>query len=130
MNKIRTLIGCEDENIANTVANDLNKSKFVEVVGIANNGIDTLNQIVNLKPEVVFSQYYFNNLNGDQLLEKAKEKLKDELPYFYILEDDLSHSEIEKAYRLSDMKLSGIVTKPYAESAVAIMKEFKDRTIE
>ena len=59
MNKIRTLIGCEDENIANTVANDLNKSKFVEVVGIANNGIDTLNQIVNLKPEVVFSQYYF-----------------------------------------------------------------------
>ena len=59
MEKIRTLVAHNNDKIRNSIVNSINELDYIEVVGIANDGINTYNQIIDLEPEIVFSEYNY-----------------------------------------------------------------------
>ena len=70
--RIRTLIAHDDEKIRNNLIELLKRLDYVDVIGVATDGNDAYNKIVNLKPEMVFAQYDMHDINGLEVAIKAK----------------------------------------------------------
>lgn len=83
-------MGCPKDTIVNTIGN-LN---YVEIIGIAKDGVETYNKIVELKPGIVFSKFNFENMNGLDLMKSTKETLQKDLPIFNIIEDKIPDNEL------------------------------------
>ena len=125
MEKVRVVISHNDKNIANDIADTINQLEYAEVVGIATNGEQTYNQIVDLKPNVVFSKYYEDGMNGLELIKLSKEQLKDEMPIFNIISDNhITDSDVIKMYQEIGNKLSALVTEPVIDDVVNIMRKY------
>lgn len=125
MSKIRILVAHNDEEIRNTIVNSISKLDYVDVVGITSEGKETYNKIVELKPEMVFSKYNFDNMNGLDLIKKSKEVLEKELPIFNIIVDEISDKELKETLNISNNKINALVRKPYNDRAVEIMEVYK-----
>ena len=91
MEKIRTVVAHNDEEIRNAIINSISNLEYIEVVGTASDGIDAYNKIVDLKPEIVFSKYNYNDMSGLELIKKTKEKLQDNFPSFNTIEIGRAH---------------------------------------
>ena len=62
MKKIRTLIAHNDVNITNDIVKAIENLEYVDIVGTANDGKETYNKIIDLKPEMVFAKYNMENI--------------------------------------------------------------------
>ncbi len=125
MEKVRVVISHNDKNITNDIANTINQLEYAEVVGIATNGEQTYQQIVDLKPQVVFSKYYVDGMNGLELMKLSKEQLKEDMPTFNIIDDNhITDSDVMKMYQEIGNKLSSLVTEPVVEDVVNIMQKY------
>lgn len=125
MEKIRTFIAHEDENIKNEILQSVDSLDFVEIVGTATNGIETYNKIVELEPEIVFSKYNFSNMAGLELMRKTKDKLQDKFPVFNTI-GEIPDNELMEAVKITGDKLNACVRKPYDGSAKNIITEYKE----
>lgn len=125
MEKVRVVISHNDKNITNDIANTINQLEYAEVVGIATNGEQTYQQIVDLKPQVVFSKYYVDGMNGLELMKLSKEQLKEDMPTFNIIDDNhITDSDVMKMYQEIGNKLSSLVTEPVINDVVNIMQKY------
>ena len=125
MEKVRVVISHNDKNITNDIANTINQLEYAEVVGIATIGEQTYQQIVDLKPQVVFSKYYVDGMNGLELMKLSKEQLKEDMPTFNIIDDNhITDSDVMKMYQEIGNKLSSLVTEPVVEDVVNIMQKY------
>ena len=125
MDKIRTFIAHDDEKIKNAIVQTVDSLEFVEIVGTAKDGIETYNKIVELKPEMVFAKYNFNNMTGLDLIRKTKDKLQDEFPVFNTI-GEIPDNELMEAVKITGDKLNAAVRKPYDGSAKNIIEEYKE----
>lgn len=125
MDKIRTFIAHDDEKIKNAIVQTVDSLEFVEIVGTAKDGIETYNKIVELKPEMVFAKYNFNNMTGLDLIRKTKDKLQDEFPVFNTI-GEIPDNELMEAVKITGDKLNAAVRKPYDGSAKNIIQEYKE----
>lgn len=126
MNKIRTLVAHNDEKVRNVIINSIKDLEYVDIVATANDGMDTYNKIINLKPEIVFSEYNFETMSGIDLMIKSKEVLNNDIPVFNMITDGLPENEIEKAYGIVGRKLNALIAQPYEEKVATIMQEYKE----
>ncbi len=125
MEKVRVVISHNDKNITNDIANTINQLEYAEVVGIATNGEQTYQQILDLKPQVVFSKYYVDGMNGLELMKLSKEQLKEDMPTFNIIDDNhITDSDVMKMYQEIGNKLSSLVTEPVINDVVNIMQKY------
>lgn len=124
MNKIRTLIAHNDEIIKNEIVDSIKDLEFVEIVGTANCGKETYEKIINLKPEMVFTEYNFDNMNGLEIMEKSKEVLKNDMPIFNMIVDDIADNELIKMIEVSKNNLNALVRRPYKDRAISIMNDY------
>ena len=124
MNKIRTLIAHNDEIIKNEIGDSIKDIEFVEIVGTANCGKETYEKIINLKPEMVFTEYDFDNMNGLEIMEKSKEVLKNDMPIFNMIVDDIADNELIKMIEVSKNNLNALVRRPYKDRAIIIMNDY------
>ena len=109
--KIRTLVAHNDINVRNNIVRAIKTLNFVDVVGTANSGIETYNKIVDLKPEMVFTKYAMDNMNGIDLIKCSKEKLQDKIPVFnMIIDNNVQENEIDKMYDIIGRKLNSIIS--------------------
>ena len=83
--KIRTLIAHNDINITNKIVDAIKKLDFVDIVGTAKDGTETYHKIVDLKPEMIFTKYAMDNMNGLDLVKSSKEKLENNIPIFNMI---------------------------------------------
>ena len=127
MHKIRTLIAHNDEEVRNTIVNAIEKMKDVEIVGTTIEGKETYQKILELKPELIFTQYNFENMSGLELMKQSKEKLQDDLPIFNIIVDEIPHNELKEALNITDDKINALVRKPYYNRVVEIMEVYKNK---
>lgn len=125
MEKIRTVVAHNDENIRNSIINSISNLEYIEVVGTASDGIDTYNKIVDLKPEIVFSKYNYNDMSGLELIKKTKEKLQDSFPSFNTI-GEIPDSELMEAIHITGNKLNACVMQPYDGTAKDIVKAYKE----
>lgn len=113
MEKIRTLIAHNDENVTNNIINTMKNLDYVEVVGTANNGKETYNKIVDLKPEVVFAKIDMEHMSSIEIIKKSKEDLKDNVPVFnFITTENVSNEYMKEAYNIIGRNLNSFVTEP------------------
>lgn len=126
--RIRTLIAHDDEKIRNNLIELLKRLDYVDVIGVATDGNDAYNKIVNLKPEMVFAQYDMHDINGLEVAIKTKKNTNIEIPIFNIFDDknDISESELEKTINIIGNKLNALIQEPYENRVQDIIKDYKE----
>ena len=100
---------------------------YVEVVGTANNGKETYNKIVDLKPEVVFAKIDMEHMSSMEIIKKSKEDLKDNIPVFnFITTENVSDEYMKEAYNIIGRNLNSFVTEPVNHREIDnIMENYK-----
>ncbi len=126
--KIRTLIAHSDIKIIDNIVNNMKKLNYIDIIDVSSDGKDTLNKIVNLKPEMVFAEYNFSTMDGFDIIKHSKEKLDKNIPIFnMIVDNNFEEDNIDKMYDLIGNKLNCIIPEQTSiERAVDIMKDYKE----
>ena len=127
MKKIRTLIAHNDVNITNDIVKAIENLEYVDIVGTANDGKETYNKIIDLKPEMVFAKYNMENMNGFEIAKSSKEKLENNVPIFnMIIDNNVKEEEIDKIYDMIGNKLNSLITEPISNNIVNIINDYKE----
>ena len=127
MKKIRTLIAHNDVNITNDIVKAIENLENVDIVGTANDGKETYNKIIDLKPEMVFAKYNMENMNGFEIAKSSKEKLENNVPIFnMIIDNNVKEEEIDKVYDMIGNKLNSLITEPISNNIVNIINDYKE----
>lgn len=124
-NKVKILIAHNDEKVAKEVAKTIKTLNYVEIVGITENGEETYNKILELKPDIVFAKYDFEELDGLEIINKAEIKLKEKIPTFnlFIGEKEVPEEKLKKTIRNVGVKLNAFVRKPYISKVKDLIQE-------
>lgn len=109
MNKIRVLIVDDSAVIRKTIAKALQKTGSIEVVGYAVNGLDAIEQISNLAPDLITLDIEMPVMDGLTTLEKIRETNKT-IPI--IMFSSLTHGGRDAAVRALTLGASECVGKP------------------
>ena len=127
MNKIRTLIAHNDMNITNNILRSVENLEYVDIVGTAKDGQETFNKIIELKPEMVFTKYNMENMNGFEIVKSSKEKLENNIPMFnMIIDNNIREDEIDKMYEVIGNKLNSLITEPINDEIVNTINDYKE----
>lgn len=127
MNKIRTLIAHNDMNITNNILKSVENLEYVDIVGTAKDGQETFNKIIELKPEMVFTKYNMENMNGFEIVKSSKEKLENNIPIFnMIIDNNIREDEIDKMYEVIGNKLNSLITEPINDEIFNTINDYKE----
>lgn len=127
--KIRTLIAHNDINVTNRIVDAIKKLDFVDVVGTAKDGTETYHKIVDLKPEMIFTKYAMDNMNGLDLVKSSKEKLKNNIPVFnMIIDNKVQENEIDEMYDIIGKNLNSLISNSdnIGNNVVDIINQYND----
>ena len=127
--KIRTLIAHNDINITNKIVDAIKKLDFVDIVGTAKDGTETYHKIVDLKPEMIFTKYAMDNMNGLDLVKSSKEKLENNIHIFnMIIDNKVQENEIDEMYDIIGRKLNSVISSSdnISNSVVDIINQYND----
>lgn len=126
VNRIRTLISYNSEIEKNQILDKIKNLGYVDIVGVSDNGVDTYQKIVNLRPEMVFANYNMNNMNGLELMQKSKEALNTEIPIFNFIANELPPQEIINLVNIDDNKINAIINEKQKENGIVhTLEEYK-----
>lgn len=127
MNKIKTLIAYDNEEIKNRLFNILNGITDVEVVATTNNAQDTYYKIIEHKPEMVFAKYDFGTeMNGLDIIKQSKDALKDNVPAFNFIATDIPKEEFLEAKRIIGDKMNTIIREENPTRIAGIIEDYKE----
>lgn len=126
MSKIKTLIAHNDIKITNDIIDSIKDLDYVEIVGTAVNGKEAYNQIVNLKPDIVFTKYNMGEINSIEIMKLSKEKLDNNIPIFNIIGDDIPDNELKEAIDIVGKKLNALIKEPYEDRITDILNDYKN----
>ncbi|MCI8519281.1 MAG: response regulator [Clostridia bacterium] len=128
-NKIRILVADNDQDTTNEIVNSIKELDYVEVVGMAIDGLDTYNKIIELKPEIVFSKYNLDKMDGLEVIRKTKEKLQTEMPMFNIITSvNIPDEQLQKTVLDVGTKLSNLIRTDTIKLGIVkdIMNDYKE----
>ena len=116
-------------NITNKIVDAIKKLDFVDIVGTAKDGTETYHKIVDLKPEMIFTKYAMDNMNGLDLVKSSKEKLENNIPIFnMIIDNKVQENEIDEMYDIIGRKLNSVISSSdnISNSVVDIINQYND----
>ncbi len=128
-NKIRILVADNDQDTTNEIVNSIKELDYVEVVGMTIDGLDTYNKIIELKPEIVFSKYDLDKMDGLEVIRKTKEKLQTEMPMFNIITSvNIPDEQLQKTVSDVGTKLSNLIRTDTIKLGIVkdIMNDYKE----
>ena len=126
MSKIKTLIAHNDIKTTNDIIDSIKDLDYVEIVGTAVNGKEAYNQIVNLKPDIVFTKYNMGEMNSIEIMKLSKEKLDNNIPIFNIIGDEIPDNELKEAIDIVGKKLNALIKEPYEDRITDILNDYKN----
>ena len=127
MNKIKTLIAYDDEEVKNRIINILKGIEDVEIVATTKNPEDTYNKIIEFKPEMVFSKYDFGtNMNGLDIIKQSKEALNENVPAFNFIALDIPKEEYLEAKKIIGDKMNTIIREQTQTRYEGIIDNYKE----
>lgn len=125
--KIRTIVAYDDDAVKNEIVDILDKRKDVEIVAVAKSPEDTYKQIIELKPEMVFSKYDFGtNMNGLDIIKKSKEALNNDIPVFNMIASDIPKEDYLEAKSIIGNKMNTIIRENTELRYNGIIEDYKD----
>lgn len=127
INRIKTLIAYDDDEIKNKIVNILNGIKDVEIVATSKSPEDTYNKIIIFKPEMVFAKYDFGtNMNGLDIIKRSKEVLNDDVPAFNFIATDIPKEDFLEAKRIIGDKMNTIIREQNPVRYTGIIEDYKE----
>ena len=126
MKNIRTLIVHEDENVARNIANLAKTYDEFEVIGIAKNEEEAMEEIIEKKPEVIFTEYNLKSMNGLDLIKYFKDKLVGYTPILnFMITEEIKESELKELIRVATInQINSIIRAPYEQRIRGIMEDY------
>lgn len=126
MRKIKALVAYNTEAERSQIVNAINNLSYAEVIGVAADGIDTYNKIVDLQPEIVFSKYNLGDMNGLDIVKKSKEKLDYKMPIFNFITNNISNEDYNQVINLAGNKINAFIPENDSKKIVNILKDFNE----
>lgn len=77
MANLKVVLIDDEKIVLNGIKAILKKETYIDLVGVADNGLDGLQMVLNEKPEIVLTDIRMPGVSGLELIRKAKEKLPD-----------------------------------------------------
>ena len=114
MEKIKVLIADDIDIILERIVNIVSKIDEIEIVGIATNGQEELNKIINLKPDLVITDNQMPILNGIDVIEKIKTEYSEQ----YKTDFSLVTADRNLMLRAVKLKVYSIINKPFEDKQV------------
>ena len=97
--KIRILVSDDNQDFTTTLENYLTKDESLEVIGVARDGQEAYNKIIELKPDIVLLDVIMPHLDGLGVLEKLQASNLEKKPMCIILsavgQDKITQKAIE-----------------------------------
>lgn len=124
---IRTLVAYDNKEIKEEIVNLIEKIDDVQIVGTATDGEETYRKIVDLKPEMVFTKFNLEKMDGLEIIRKSKENMT-EIPIFNIISDKILDSEVKEMAEIAGTNLNALIDEnEEIEARVkSILKEYKE----
>lgn len=105
---LKVFIADDVEIIAKTIENILEEDVRIKLLGIANNGIEEYQKIIELKPDLVITDNQMPGLNGIDVIEKIYNENTENKTKFIIITGDASDYQlINKANQLGVFRIIG-----------------------
>ena len=108
MKKIKVLIADDIEIIAKTNQQIAEKNELVDVIGIAYDGQQEYNMIIDLKPDIVVTDNQMPKMNGVEVAEKIINSSLESIPKFILVTADFSYDFNQKCFNIG---ISQVVNK-------------------
>lgn len=115
MEKIRTLIADDQKELMNYLVSILKNKEEIEIIGSAENGQDEFDKIIELEPDIVFTDNQMPKLNGLDVIDLVRKSNIKKQPEFVLITGDRDYTIINRAYSLNVL---GVVNKPYTEDKI------------
>ncbi len=124
--KISVVIADDNYEFSKTLSNYIEKQEDLEVIGVARDGIEAVEVINNVSPDVVLLDVIMPNMDGLGVLEKINQK-EGKIPMFIMLSAVGQDKITQRAIK---MGAQYYVVKPFdIELLIKRIKEFKNNKI-
>ncbi len=124
MEKIKVLIADDIKSLAENIAKIVLENDKFEIVGIANNGQEELDMIMNLQPEIVFTDNQMPKMNGLEVIEIIKNSNLIKKPEFILVTSDTTKILFNQC---ADLGIISVVSKPISNERInQILDEIVD----
>lgn len=124
--KIRVFVTYNNEQTRDNIVNSVNSLDFANVIGEAENGIDSYNKIINLKPDIVFAEYQMSDMSGIDLIKKSKKTLENKTPMFNIIGKNVPFEVLKQNSGSIGDNLNALITDGSKDKITKILKEYKE----
>lgn len=122
--KVRVFIAHNNKKIVKNIISSIKELKYVEIIGTADNGEETIEKILITKPEFVFINYDFEDIDGFTIMQEISKKLNIESPVYNFFAKNISDDELMRL--LKKCKLNLWVNEDYTcEQYKELLKEYK-----
>ena len=123
MNPIKILIADDIEIIAKTIKSKIEKIEYVEIVGIAKDGEEEFEKIIELNPDLVVTDNKMPKMTGIEVIEKIKNLNIINKPDFILVTGNVDMSIREK---VKELKIYGVVEKSASyDKLIEKVEEYK-----
>lgn len=123
MEKITVLLADDNKDFCDVMANYLDMLDDIKVVGVANDGLEAYEKIIEWQPDVAIVDGIMPRLDGLGLLEKLNENQTNKKPICIMLS---AMAQEKVTQRALDLGASYYIAKPFdMESLVARIRQFK-----
>ena len=103
MDKVRVLIVNDDKKNIKNIKKCIESLNYVKIIGSINKGEEVYNNIIELKPDIVFTKFRMHNYNSEDVIKKTFKELRDEKPIFKFVSNDITEDVNTTMYK-SKMK--------------------------
>ena len=126
MEKIKVLITHDNADIKEEIKNNIEDLDYVEVVGCASNGCETLDSILKYKPNIVFIKFAITDIPVYDLMVKTENVLHDEAPIFKYISNDLSKNISITSYKGIEKGTSASVKEFGINGILTTLNDYND----
>lgn len=115
MRKLKVLVADDIEIIAKSYERILSKNEQIEIVGLAYDGQEEYNIILEKNPDIVITDNKMPKLNGVDVIEKIHDSNLDYIPKFIIITGDADPILLNKCNELGVIR---VLTKPISNNKI------------
>ena len=105
MDKVRVLIVNDDKKNIKNIKNCVESLNYVKIIGSINKGEEVHNNIIELKPDIVFTKFKMNNYNSEDIIKRISKELGEKRPVFKFVSNNITEDTNTTMYKSKIKKI-------------------------